>query len=208
VNAQFHNDPKGSLKLLLLVSLVTLSVQLHFAEERHQETHSEMVLHAEQGQADIKRRNADFPSTYISAINVDLTSPHHWVLLTWSGSGADVQDAGPFHSSPGAGRVEVDCNDCEQSNRGTSRCTPRGIRVVEGFSDTMDSAPSYRFVTWFHSSREIGFHSHPEVPDYPASHGCVRLDEHAAQLIHNNSIAGVTKVIVEGAWTKPSRGAR
>jgi hypothetical protein len=51
--------------------------------------------------------------------------------------------------------------------------------------------------------REIAFHSHSTVPEYAASHGCVRLSEHAAQLIHNNSVVGSTEVIVDGVWTPP-----
>ena len=50
--------------------------------------------------------------------------------------------------------------------------------------------------------RAIAIHAHPNIPNYPASSGCVRLEEHAAKLIHNNSIAGVTQVIVDGTWTR------
>jgi hypothetical protein len=77
-----------------------------------------------------------------------------------------------------------------------SVCTPKGVWMVEGFGDFMPSAQGCKFVTWFHSSREIALHSHADVPDYPASRGCVRLSQHAAQLIHNNAVAGRTRVIV------------
>jgi hypothetical protein len=46
-------------------------------------------------------------------------------------------------------------------------------------------------------------HKPLNVPDHPASMGCVRLNEHAAQLIHNNSLVGRTRVIVDGTWTPP-----
>jgi lipoprotein-anchoring transpeptidase ErfK/SrfK len=57
-----------------------------------------------------------------------------------------------------------------------------------------------RHVTWFQIARGIAFHYYPQVPNYPASHGCVRLNEHAAQLIHNNAKIGATEVIVSGRW--------
>jgi L,D-transpeptidase catalytic domain len=166
-----------------------------------QEKPSAAVLYAD-GAADTPLRNADFPSTYISHIEVDLTSPYHYVRLTWTGPQAARQKIGPFHSSPGAGTGSNDCDDMDECNRENSNCTPKGEFTVEAFSDYMNSYPHCRFVTWFLTSRAIALHSHPSVPSYPASHGCVRLDEHAAQLIHNNSLVGKTKVTVDGTWTR------
>jgi hypothetical protein len=118
--------------------------------------------------AELSLRNANYPNTYIKSIQVDLTSPHHWVRLTWLGTEADS------HS--------------DESNRAGSNCTPKGTRLVEGSSYFLPTVPTCKYVTWFHVPREIALHSHGDVPNYPASHGCVRLDEYAAQLIHNNSI--------------------
>jgi hypothetical protein len=150
--------------------------------------------------ADTSLRNSDYPRTYISSIRVDLASPNHWVRLTWSGPDAASQETGPFHSSPGRGLGTNNCDDADESNRFDSNCTPKGTRRVEGFSNTMPTYSHCRFVTWFQISRGIAFHSYPSVPNYPASHGCVRLNEHAAQLIHNNSKIGETEVTVEGKW--------
>jgi L,D-transpeptidase-like protein len=155
-----------------------------------------------EGAAHMSLRSADFPSTYISHIDVDLTSPHHYVRLTWTGPLASRQETGPFHSSPGAGLGNNDCDDMEECNREDSNCTPKGEFTVEAFSDYMKSYPHCQYVTWFLASRGIALHSHPQVPNYPASHGCVRLDEHAAQLIHNNSLIGKTKVTVGGTWSR------
>jgi hypothetical protein len=192
------------LEAFLAVALGVLSLQLYLMRVPAHSTHSEMLLKAEDGDADMSLRNADFPTTYIRAIQVDLASPHHWVRLEWAGPQASQQESGPFHSSPGRGNGACDCNDAAESLRNKSNCTPKGARAVEAFSDHMDSARIFKFVTWFHLNREIGLHSHPTVPDYPASMGCVRLDERAAQIIHNNSIAGRTKIIVDGTWTDPS----
>jgi L,D-transpeptidase-like protein len=151
-----------------------------------------------------KLRNADFPRTYISLIEVDLTSPNHWVRLTWTGPQAASQETGPFHSSPGAGLGYNNCDDPAESKRNNSNCTPKGTMHVQAFSETMVTSPTCRFVTWFEPSRGIAFHYYPFVPNYPASHGCVRLEEmHASQLVHNNSKIGLTKVIVAGKWTSP-----
>jgi hypothetical protein len=162
------------------------------------------VLHAE-GNADMSLRAADFPKTYISAIHVDLKSPNHWVRLTWTGPRASEQETGPFRSTPGAGLGNNDCDDEAESNRNNSNCTPKGTRAVEAFSDYMVSYPTCRFVTWFDASRGIAFHSHSQLPRYPASHGCVRLNRLAAQLIHNNSLIDKTMVTVEGTWSRHGR---
>jgi hypothetical protein len=154
------------------------------------------------GAADMSLRNADFPSTYISHIEIDLTSPRHDVRLSWSGRLAARQQRGPFHSSPGAGTGSNDCDDPAECNRKDSNCTPKGEFTVEAFSDFLTSYPHCKHVTWFLPSRGIAIHSHPQVPNYPASHGCVRLGSHAAQLIHNNSLMGKTKVTVGGTWSR------
>jgi hypothetical protein len=147
-------------------------------------------------------RNANFPNTYIESIHLDLTSPEHAVRLQWAGPNADQQETGPFHSCPGAGLGNNDCNDEAESRRNGSNCTPKGERLVEGFRDFLRDGPSCHYVTWFDKARAIGFHSHWSLPNYPASHGCVRMEEHAAQLIHNNAIEDKTKVVVTGTWSR------
>ena len=154
------------------------------------------------GNADMSLRNPDYPNTFIESIHVDLASPRHWVRLTWTGPDADRQEAGPFRSSPGRGLGRNNCDNFSESNRDGSNCTPKGEHVVDGFSDYLPSVPRCKFVTWFQMPRQIAFHSHWIVPSSPASHGCVRLDVHAAQLIHNNAVMGQTKVTVEGTWTR------
>jgi hypothetical protein len=151
--------------------------------------------------ASIDLRNASFPDTFIRLIEVDLTSPHHWVRLTWEGPQSVQQERGPFHSSPGAGLGYNDCDDVGENRRNGSNCTPKGTMRVEGFADLLPSYPMCRHVTWFEMSRQVAFHSHPQVPYYPASHGCVRLSSHAAQLIHDNAKIGETEVVVSGTWS-------
>ena len=146
-------------------------------------------------------RNIDFPRTYISKIHVDLTSPYQWVTLTWSGPNARLQPTTRYHSSPGRGLGNNNCDDPAESCRVNSNCTPKGKMHVQAFSHTMITSPECRYVTWFDTTRAIALHYYPNVPNYPASHGCVRLDMYAAQLIHNNSKIGETEVVIEGKWT-------
>lgn len=188
---------------LLAGALGVLCMQLYWAR-RPAPAAAEMVLDAADGTADMSLRNADFPRTHVAAIDVDLTSPNHFVRLTWAGPQAARQESGPFRSSPGRGRGDNNCDDAAESNRGGSHCTPKGTRTIEGFGDALPSIPSCKFVTWIHSSREIALHSHAIVPDHPTSGGCIRLESHAAQLIHNNAVAGKTAVNVGGKWTAPT----
>ncbi len=150
------------------------------------------------------QRNVDFPNTHISRIHLDLSSPHHWVRLTWTGAAAAGQDGGPFRSSPGAGAGTNDCDDPIESNCPNSLCTPKGVRKVEGFADHLKDSPIHRFVTWIDIRRAIGFHSCPQVEPVPASAGCVRLEPYAARLIYDNAIKGTTAIVIDGTWTNPS----
>lgn len=151
-------------------------------------------------------RNDDFPRTFISAIDVSLDDPDHFVRLTWTGPKAAAQEAGPFRSSPGAGTVGTNCDIVATSRRSGSNCTPKGDFVIEGFAARLSTDARAVIVSWFMRARGIAFHFFPIVPRFAASHGCVRLEtHHVAQLIHDNSRVGVTKVHVGGTWTKPAR---
>ena len=147
--------------------------------------------------------NKGFPNTHIGQIHLNLTSPSHWVRLTWVGPDAASQDTGPFRSSPGAGWGTNDCNDVVESNCPNSLCTPKGVRKVEGLEDHMRGAPNYRYLTVIDKRRAISFHAHPSLPPFPASEGCVRLEPYAARLIHDNSIVGTTEIVIDGTWTSP-----
>ncbi len=187
------------LEMLLAISIVALI--LHTLGPQAWSAWIAPILEEHQRYA---LRNPDFPETYISRIHLDLTSPHHYVTLTWTGPEAEPQKTGPFRSCPGAGLGFNDCNDPVESNCAGSQCTPKGLRKVEGFSDSFQSFPECKFLTVIDGKRAISFHSHPKVLDYPASQGCIRLDEYPAQLIHNNSLVGVTEVLIDGEWSHPA----
>ncbi len=151
------------------------------------------------------QRNSDFPNTYIAQISVRLEDPDHPVTLSWTGPNAGAQETGPFRSSPGAGLRGLNCDIVATSRRSGSTCTPKGTFAVTGFAAHLNSHHEATEVTWFVPARGIALHYYPSVPKYAASHGCVRLElRRVAQLIQNNSRAGVTNVVVDGTWTKPA----
>lgn len=151
-------------------------------------------------------RNDDFPQTYIQQISVSLDDPDHSVTFSWTGPKADIQERGPFRTSPGAGLRGLNCNDDATSRRSGSKCTPKGTRAVEGFQRRLNSDSRATYVTWFMQSRGIALHYFPSVPEYAASHGCVRVElEDVARLIQDNSLVDDTQVVVSGTWTKPPK---
>ena len=151
-------------------------------------------------------RNDDFPQTYIQQISVSLDDPDHSLTLTWTGPKADSQETGPFRTSPGAGLKGLNCDDGATSRRSGSKCTPKGTRPVQGFQRRLNSDSRATYVTWFMQSRGIALHYFPIVPEYAASHGCVRIESvGVARLIQDNSIVDDTQVVVSGTWTKPRK---
>src|SRR6266436_117319 len=151
-------------------------------------------------------RNDDFPQTYIQQISVSLDDPDHSLTLTWTGPKADSQETGPFRTSPGAGLKGLNCDDDATSGRSGSKCTPTGTYPVQGFQRRLNSDSRATYVTWFVQRRGIALHYFPIVPEYAASHGCVRIESvDVARLIQDNSLVDDTQVMVSGAWTKPRK---
>ncbi|MCE9611338.1 MAG: L,D-transpeptidase [Chthoniobacter sp.] len=150
------------------------------------------------------QRISSFPGTYIAEISVRLEDPDHPVTLRWTGPQAAAQETGPFRSSPGAGLRGLNCDNVATSRRSGSTCTPKGTFTVTGFAPHLNSHPEATNVTWFVPARGIALHYYPSVPKFAASHGCVRIQSRrVAQLLQDNSRAGITKVVVDGTWTKP-----
>jgi hypothetical protein len=151
-------------------------------------------------------RNDDFPQTYIQQISVSLDDPDHSLTLTWTGPKADSQETGPFRTSPGAGLKGLNCDVEATSRRSGSKCTPKGTHPVQGFQRRLNSDSRATYVTWFVQRRGIALHYFPIVPEYAASHGCVRIESVAvARLIQDNAIVDDTEVVVSGTWTKPRK---
>jgi hypothetical protein len=111
-------------------------------------------------------------------------------------------EKGPFHSSPGAGACELDCDDEKTSTRRGSHCTPKVTdEPVHEQACALGGHPEALNATYF-SRAGIALHFYPSVPDHPASHGCVRLVKHASELIYDNARTNLTTVTVSGTWKR------
>jgi lipoprotein-anchoring transpeptidase ErfK/SrfK len=100
----------------------------------------------------------------------------------------------------------LNCDLTATSRRSGSHCTPKGTYTVEGFQRRLNADERAEYVTWFVESRGIALHYFPTVPNYAASHGCVRLElKRVARLIQDNSRIDRTKVTIGGTWTKPAK---
>ena len=140
--------------------------------------------------------NNPMTETYISKVIVNLWKQE--VTLEWTGSNAAAQEKGPFHCTPGAGISGVNCDDVTTSQRGGTDCTPKGEFSVLGHDRHFSKYPEAEWVTRFQdASRGIALHYYPRVPEYPSSHGCVRIGSlEAAKRIYDNTKIGKSKVKV------------
>lgn len=69
-----------------------------------------------------------------------------------------------------------------------------------GYQRRFIAYPEAEWVTQFQSlERGIAFHYYPVVPQYPASHGCIRIADYSiAKLIYDKTEPLKTKVVVHG----------
>ncbi len=150
---------------------------------------------------DLAMRNPDFPRTYIEAVYINLSDPAGGIHVKWAGPEAANCPTGPWRETPGRGLPDKNCDDVDDSNSRDSLCTPKGTFPVAGFADHLKLTPICLYPTWVvWSPRFVAIHSHTDLPDHPASAGCIRAPYEAAKLIHNNSIVGVTLVNITGTW--------
>ena len=130
------------------------------------------------------RENINFPSTYISNVNVDLTG--QTLSLVWANAGGLTLPTGPFEISAGAGKCCMNCDDETTSQTEGSLCTPKGTWRVHNKSCVLSDTAWARNPTYF-SRAGIAIHAGPR-PGFPASHGCVRTEEPASEIIHDNTV--------------------
>jgi hypothetical protein len=148
-------------------------------------------------------RFADFPTTYINQVDVDLTAQA--IRLTWAGPTASSRPVGPYSCSTGVGINGTNCNNCDDvtvSNSTGTNCTPKGSFTITGHASSLPSYPEALFVSFFVPARGVAFHYYPNVPSSPASHGCVRLHLYPAILLFNNVRTSITAVNVSGTWSR------
>ena len=141
--------------------------------------------------------NPNFPTTFISRVNVNLTSQN--LSIVWSPSRPAMHRRLPSRIpiSSGAGLCSANCNDTPESRTSGSACTPIGIFNVHNVSDcALSGHPGARFPTRF-SRSGIAIHAGGGLGS-PRSHGCVRTQLNVAQIIQENSRVGHTEINVSG----------
>lgn len=101
----------------------------------------------------------------------------------------------------GSGRASGGADYCEGENR--SCLTPRGSYVIQrkGTRDCKSSKyPRPSGGAWMpycmHFYKGYAVHGHVQVPNYNASHGCIRLQIQAAKWLHKNFFEIGTRVMV------------
>ena len=136
--------------------------------------------------------------TYISKVNVDLWKQE--LTLEWTGPNATAEKKGPYHCTPGEGMPGLSCDNVASSRKGGTICTPKGEFPVLWKDTEYTKYPEAKWVTRFQdANRGVALHYYPRVPEYPSSHGCVRIQSlEAAKLIHDNSKNRKTIVKVHG----------
>ncbi len=156
------------------------------------------------------RENIDFPNTRLTRVTIDLTSAT--LSLAWHNPTGLLLPTGPYRISAGAGCCCVDCNDETVSRTSESLCTPKGTFFVNGKGYVLSNTSWAHNPTYF-SRAGIAIHAGP-LPPYPASHGCVRTEEEASEIIHDNAVYSATyaanlshslperrtEIVVQGTW--------
>ena len=133
---------------------------------------------------------------YISIIDIDKTKQQ--MTLKWAGEGAEDKPTGPFKISTGK-------RDNTPSGEYVISWKYRtGMKNAKGqVSQYPNSLPSHPEAHWAVNITGAFFiHTYPNVPDYPASAGCVRCEAGAgyAELIWRNVKLGTTIARLHGQW--------
>jgi hypothetical protein len=120
---------------------------------------------------------------FISLIDVNLTSQKMHII--WN----EGKKEGPFHISHGKGKKGFNCKIEKTSKTQNTNCTPIGKWEVLGHRRRFTKYRNAEYVTLFQSLRRgIAIHYWPNVPIFPASHGCIRvLRKDIAERIYKNT---------------------
>ncbi|GAB4107755.1 hypothetical protein GCM10028791_02020 [Echinicola sediminis] len=137
----------------------------------------------------------------ISKITINLTNQNLKIL--WSNG----KTRGPYDISSGKGCPNTKGDPCIDPKRGDkdTYCTPVGSNFKaeklggEDYKSAAGDAMSWYMA--FVTERGIGIHNAQAVTGTPKSHGCVRVVESVAELIHNNVTKSSTIVVTGKAAT-------
>lgn len=152
-------------------------------------------------------------TTYIDRINVDTGNMTSGMTIHWTRQTAETRALpSTFPISPGAGLCNKCCNRRGDSNEVDSLCTPIGTKTLTdrgtGNRCALNDTDWAHNAAYFDYPRRIAIHSGPlgnmpPLPNYPASHGCVRTSPIGSAIIHDNCNTGHTQVTVNSNWNTP-----
>ena len=150
----------------------------------------------------VKYSNCDYPKTYITKIDIDLSS--FKLALTWKNPTGLSSLPSSYRIAPGAGKCGVNCNKGSESRKSGTLCTPKGgpFPVKQKSRCSLGSTSWAKYPTFFQRSG-IAIHGNSSKAALGSSksHGCVRVDSKNAAIIQGNSVVKKTKISVSGTWT-------
>jgi lipoprotein-anchoring transpeptidase ErfK/SrfK len=147
---------------------------------------------------------------FITRIEVDLTA--QMLTITWS-EGEPQQ--GRHIISSGRGRPGTKDEPCKEPNKADSWCTGIGDykpQFLTGENYRSCRGDSMKWYVEYDAKRNIGFHGGQRVTGKPLSHGCVRVKNDVAKLIHEH-ITEETEIQIRGkaatqVWGAEKRAIR
>ena len=146
------------------------------------------------------RRIRDWPTTYITQVDVDVGNMTTGMTLTWENPGGLAVPTGPYPICPGAGVCCRDCNDDAASQVAGSDCTPKGTFLVDSTTRGLRSTAWALNATFFQRPGIAIHNGEGYLRSTPSSHGCVRTSLEASEVVNDNVRMGTTNVHVHGTW--------
>lgn len=145
--------------------------------------------------------------SYINRIDIDLGNLSSGLAIGWD-TETPLTHLLPrsFRISPGAGLCSTWCDNRRASRAPDLACTPKGSFQVDGKSSVSPRCqlrhhPGAHNATYFATRIRNGVAIHKgELPDYPASHGCVRTTRQGSAIVYDNSRISSTAIVVSGTW--------
>jgi lipoprotein-anchoring transpeptidase ErfK/SrfK len=144
-------------------------------------------------QAHLYQVPVSVPPPWIERININLTNQN--LNIRWS----NQRTSRSYDICSGKGCPNTGRNPCSNPNIEDSYCTPTGTFYNLQLGGETHINRSGDNMCWYvqFSGRGIGIHNCQPVVTNPSSHGCVRVIESVARLIHNN-VARSTSIVVSG----------
>lgn len=146
------------------------------------------------------RRIRDWPTTYITQVDVDVGNMSSGMTLTWENPGGLAVPAGPYPICPGAGVCCRNCDDETASRVSGSDCTPKGTFPVDSTTRGLRSTAWALNATFFQRPGIAIHNGEAYLRSTPSSHGCVRTSLEASEVVNDNVRMGVTNIHVHGTW--------